>query len=190
MVWLVCCFQVAPVCSLTALVSPGGTKGNCAQVWGGSKPLGSVSRACMTVGDWIASHVGASPFWVKWRMSHVSAPPWRTGHACTSPSWMTRCAWVLPSWMTRCAWVLPSWMVGHVRVPPSWNWARWWAEGCLQIMGCVLLLCGHCTSQVLSATGSDGEGSGSDGHELGSRGDHLIYRVFARSKLQKAAGCP
>ena len=57
-------------------------------------------------------------------------------------------------------------------------------------MGCVLLLCGHCTSQVLSATGSVGEGSGSDGHELGSRGDHLMYRVFARSKLQKAAGCP
>ena len=54
----------------------------------------------------------------------------------------------------------------------------------------MLLLCGHCTSQVLSATGYDREGSGSDGHELGSRGDHLIYRVFARSKLQKAAGCP
>ena len=28
----------------------------------------------MNVGDWIPSHVGASPFWVKWRMSHVSAP--------------------------------------------------------------------------------------------------------------------
>ena len=129
---LLCCFQAASGCSLTGSVSPGGTKGNCAQVWGGSKPLGSVSRACMTVGDWIASHVGASPFWVKWRMSHMSAPPWRTGHACTSPSWMTRCAWVLPSWM-----------VGHVRVPPSWNWARCWAKGSLQIMGCVLLLCGQ-----------------------------------------------
>ena len=34
------------------------------------------------------------------------------------------------------------------------------------------------------------EGSGSEGHGLASKGDHLIYRVFARSKLQKAAGCP
>ena len=43
-------------------------------------------------------------------------------------------------------------MVGHLRVPPSWNWARWWAKGSLQVMCCVLLLCGHCTSQVLFAT--------------------------------------
>ena len=57
-------------------------------------------------------------------------------------------------------------------------------------MCCVLLLWGHCTSQVLCATGSDRDSSGSEGHELGSKGDHLIYRVFARSKLQKAAGCP
>ena len=121
MVWLVCCsqllscFQVAPGCSLTGSVSPGGTKGTCTQVWGGSKPLCSVSRACMSVGDWIPSHVGASPFWVKWRMSHVSAPSWRTGQPCASPSWM----------------------MSHLRVLPPWNWTRWWAEGCLQIMGCV-----------------------------------------------------
>ena len=94
MVWLVCCsqlvccFQAAPGCSLTGSVSPGGTKGTCTQVWGGSKPLCSVSRACMSVGDWIPSHVGASPFWVKWRMSHVSASPWRTSQPCASPSWM------------------------------------------------------------------------------------------------------
>ena len=61
--------------------------------------------------------------------------------------------------------------------------------GSLQITGCVLLLWGHCTGQVLCATGSDRESSGSEGHELGSKGDHLTYRVFARSKLQKAAGC-
>ena len=176
---LVCCFQAVPGCSLTGSVSPGGTKGTCTQVWGGSKPLGSISRACMSVGDWTASHVGASPFRVKWRMSHVSASPWRTGHACTSPSWTTQSAWALPSWM-----------VGHLRVLPSWNWARWWAEGCLQVMGCVLLLCGHCTSQVLCATGSDRNSSGSEGHGLGSKGDHLIYRALARSKLQKAAGWP
>ena len=174
MVWLVCCsqlvccFQVAPGCSLTGSVSPGGTKGTCTQVWGGSKPLCSVSRASMSVGDWIPSHVGASPFWVKWRMSHMSAPPWRTGLHCASPSWM----------------------MSHLRVLPPWNWTRWWAEGCLQIMVCVLLLCGHCTSQVLCATGSDRESAGSEGHGLGSKGDHLIYRVFARSNLQKAAGCP
>ena len=168
MVWLVCCFQVAPGCSLTGSVSPGGTKGTCTRVWGGSKPLGSVSRACMSVGDWIASRVGVSPFWVRWRMSHVGAPLGRTGRAYPSPSWM----------------------VGHLRVLPSWNWARWWAEGCLQVMGCVLLLCGHCTSQVLCATGSDRDSSGSEGHGPGSKGDHLIYRVSARSKLQKAAGCP
>ena len=181
MVWLVCCsqllccFQVPPGCSLTGSVSPGGTKGTCTRVWGGSKPLGSVSRACMYVGDWTASHVGAPPFWIKWRVNHVSAPPWRTGHACASPSWMAQCAWALPSWM-----------MGHVRVPPSWNWAK----GSLQIMGCVLRLRGHCTSQVLCATGSDRDCSGSEGHELGSKGDHLIYRVFARSRPQKAAGCP
>ena len=34
------------------------------------------------------------------------------------------------------------------------------------------------------------EGSGSEGHEPGSKRDHLSYRVFARSQLQKAAGCP
>ena len=118
----------------------------------------------MYVGNWTPSHVGAPPFWVKWKMNHVSAPPWRTGPACASPFWM----------------------VGHLRVPPSWNWARWWAKGSLQITSCVLLLCGHCTSQVLCATGSDREGSGSKGHELGPKGDHLIYRRFARSKLQKA----
>ena len=177
--WLVCCSQVAPVCSLTGSVSPGGAKGTCTQVWGGSKPLGTVSRAYRNVGDWTASHRGAPPFWVKGRMSHVSALPWRTGPACMSPSWMTQCVWALPSWM-----------MGHVRVLPSWNWARWWAKGCLQVMCCVLLRWGHCTSWVLCATGSDREGSGSEGHGLGSKGDHLIYRVFARSKFQKAAGCP
>ena len=57
-------------------------------------------------------------------------------------------------------------------------------------MGSVLLRCEHCTNQVLCATGSDRESSGSEGHGLGSKGDHVIYRVFARSKLQKAAGCP
>ena len=155
-----------PCLLTTGLVSPGGPKGTCTRVWGGSKPLGSVSRAGMNVGDWTASHVGALPFQVRRRRSHVSAPPWRTGHA----------------------WALPSWAMGHVS-STSWNWARWWAEGCLQITG-VCCCCGHCTSQVLSATGSDGEGSGSEGHELGSKGDHLIYKVFARSKLQKAAGCP
>ena len=140
MVWLVCCFQVAPGCSLRGLVSPGGTKGTCTQVWGGSEPLGSVSRPCMYVGDWTPSHVGALPFWVKWRMSHVSAPPGRTaGPACT-----------LPFWMAQRAWALPSWMVGHLRLPPSWNWARWWAKGCLRLWAVsVLLLWGHCTSQVL-----------------------------------------
>ena len=121
MVWLVCCsqllccFQAAPGCSLTGSVSPGGTKGTCVQVWGGSEPLGSISRACIYVGDWTASHVGAPPFWVTWRISHVSAPPWRMGGA----------------------WASPSWMVGHLRVPPSWNWARWWAKGSLQVMCCV-----------------------------------------------------
>ena len=30
------------------------------------------------------------------------------------------------------------------------------ANASLQIMGCVLLLCGHCTSQVICATGSLG----------------------------------
>ena len=165
MVWLVCCFQVAPDCSLTALVSPGGTKGTCTRVWGGSKPLGSVNQAGMYVGDWTPSHVSVPPFWVKWRMSHMSALPWRVGHACVSPSWMARRAWALPSWM-----------MGHLRVPPSWSWARWWAKGSLQVIG-------HCASQGLCAAGSEG-------HGLGSKGDHLIYRVFARSKLQKAAGCP
>ena len=109
----------------------------------------------------------------------MSDPPWKTGHACA-----------LTSWMVQRAWALPSWMMGHVTVPPYWNWARWWAKSSLQIMGCVVLLCGHCTNYVLCATGSDREGSGSEGHELGSKGDHLIYKVFARSKLQKAAGCP
>ena len=51
------------------------------------------------------------------------------------------------------------------------------------------VLCGHCTSGVLYAAGSDREGSDSEGRELGSKGDPLSYRVFARTKLQKAAGC-
>ena len=55
------------------------------------------------------------------------------------------------------------------RVPPSWNWAMWSAKGCLQIMGCVLRLRGHCTSQVLCATGSDRDCSGSEGCELGPK---------------------
>ena len=38
--------------------------------------------------------------------------------------------------------------------------------------------------------GSDRDSSGSEGHGLGSKGDHLVYRAFARSNLQKAAGCP
>ena len=33
------------------------------------------------------------------------------------------------------------------------------------------------------------EGSGSEGHGLGAKGDRLSYRVSARSKLQRAAGC-
>ena len=100
----------------------------------------------MNVGDWTASHVGATP--------------WRTGQPYTSPSWM----------------------VGHLRVPPSWNWARWWAKGSLQVMCCVgtapvrfsvqLVLIG--IALVLKVV------------NWGPR----IYRVFARSKLQKAAGCP
>ena len=44
------------------------------QVWGGREPLGSVSRAHEHVGDWTASQVGVLPFWVKWRVNHVSAP--------------------------------------------------------------------------------------------------------------------
>ena len=91
MVWLVCCSQVAPVGS---------------QVWGGSKPPGSVSPACLYVGDWTASPVGVPPFRVRRRMSHVSAPPWRAGPACTSPSWTALRARALPSWVT-----------GHLRVP-------------------------------------------------------------------------
>ena len=59
-----------------------------------------------------------------------------------------------------------------------------------EVVDCVLLLCGHCTSRVLRTTGSDREGSDSERRELGSKGDHLIYRVFARPKLQRAAGRP
>lgn len=152
MVWSVCCSQVALVCSRTVSVSPGGSKGTCTQVWGGSKPLGSVSQVCMYGGDWTASHVGAPPFWVKWRMSHVSAPPWRTEVAWLPPSWMTWQAWEPPSWATHYAWALP-----------SWNWTRWWAKGSFQIMSYMLLLYGHCISQVLCVTGSDQNGSGSKG---------------------------
>ena len=74
----------------------------------------------------------------------------------------------------------PSWVTGHRRVLLSWNWGRRWAKCALQIMGCVLPLCGHCPGWVLSATGSEG-------HAVGSKGVHLSYRVFARSKPQKAA---
>ena len=35
------------------------------------------------------------------------------------------------------------------------------------------VLCGHCTSRGLRATGADRDGSGSEGHELESKGDHL-----------------
>ena len=65
------------------------------------------------------------------------------------------CAAILD--VARGTWPLPSWMVGHMRLPPSWKWARWWAQGSLQTMGCVLLLrWAHCTTQVPCAAGSVG----------------------------------
>lgn len=41
MVWLICCFQADPICSLTVLASPDGTKGTYTQVlatWGRPTP--------------------------------------------------------------------------------------------------------------------------------------------------------
>ena len=52
------------------------------------------------------------------------------------------------------------------------------------------MLCEHCNSWVICATGSDREGSGSGDPELETKGDHLSYRVFSQSKLQKTTGCP
>ena len=97
--------------------------------WGKGAHLGrkGTPRLCKpslnAFGDPTASHVGVLPFWVKWKMSHVSTPPWRRCHA-----------WVLLSWTTQHVWVPPSWIMGHMRVLPSWNWARWWAKHALQVM--------------------------------------------------------